>query len=226
MRSDPTALPPASRDHPLYRVKSAVDWALGWFLVVLMAVAVVNVLWQVFTRFVLSDPSAFTDELARYLLVWVGLFGAAYASGKRAHLAIDLLRTRLTGRAVHWHGILIGVIIFAFATLVMLVGGVRLVSLSFLLGQTSPALELPLGVVYLALPASGALIAFYFALFIVERTRLLRGRPPALPVLQETTAEAFAETADPARLGADEPDLTHGGTADEPPPRSAPPPDL
>ena len=199
---------PASA-HPLHRIKSRVDWLLGWFLVALMALAVVNVLWQVFTRFILANPSSFTDELARYLLIWVSLFGAAYASGKRAHLAIDLLRTRLRGRAVHWHGIAVGAVILAFALLVMVVGGVRLVSLSFLLGQTSPALGVPLGVVYLALPVSGALIVFYFVLFIAERARLLGGKPPALPVLQETTAEAYAETADPARLAPDEPDLTH-----------------
>lgn len=199
MRSDPSVLSPEMRRHPLYRTKAAVDAALGWLLVVLMGLAVVNVLWQVFTRFVLSDPSAFTDELARYLLIWVGLFGAAYASGKRAHLAIDLLRTRLRGRAVHWHGIFVGTVVMLFAALVMVVGGWRLVSLSFLLGQTSAALQVPLGVVYLALPASGALIVFYFALFITERSRLLRGLPPALPVLQETTAEAYAENADANR---------------------------
>ena len=199
MYSDPSVLSPEMRRHPLYRTKAAVDVGLGWFLVALMGLAVVNVLWQVFTRFVLGDPSAFTDELARYLLIWVGLFGAAYASGKRAHLAIDLLRTRLTGRAVHWHGIFVGVVVLLFAVLVMVVGGWRLVSLSFLLGQTSAALQVPLGVVYLALPASGALIAFYFALFITERGRLLRGLPPALPVLQETTAEAYAENVDANR---------------------------
>ena len=220
---DAPIVPEEMRSHPLYRLKARVDWLLGWFLVVLMAVAVVNVLWQVFTRFVLSDPSAFTDELARYLLIWASLFGAAYASGKRAHLAIDLLRTRLRGRAVHWHGILIGAVIFAFALLVMVVGGVRLVSLSFLLGQTSPALGLPLGVVYLALPASGALIAFYFAVFIAERLRRLRGLPPTLPVLLETTAEAYVETADTARVSPDEPDLTHPGAPPPPAPASGGP---
>jgi TRAP-type C4-dicarboxylate transport system permease small subunit len=170
---------------------------------------VVNVLWQVITRFVLNDPSAFTDELARYLLIWVSLFGAAYASGKRAHLAIDLLQTRLTGQAVHWHSIFVGVVVLLFALFVMVVGGVRLVSLSFLLGQTSAALEVPLGVVYLALPASGALIVFYSAAFIAERARLLRGLPPVLPVLQETTAEAYAETADASQVAPGEPDLAH-----------------
>ena len=56
-------------------------------------------MWQVLTRFVLGNPSSFTDELARYLLIWVGLFGAAYAIGKRTHLAIDLLpRGSIRGR--------------------------------------------------------------------------------------------------------------------------------
>lgn len=205
MPSDPSVLTPEARSHPLFRVKSAVDRALGWALIALMGLAVVNVLWQVFTRFVLGDPSSFTDELSRYLLIWVGLFGAAYASGKRAHLAIDLLRSKLRGRAVHWHGILIGVLISIFALAVMVIGGVKLVALSFLLGQTSAALNVPLGVVYLAMPASGVLIVFYFALFITERVRLLRGLPPALPMLSDTTSTAFAENADPNRIEADNP---------------------
>ena len=179
--------------HPLARTKSAVDRILGGFLIVLMGLAVVNVLWQVTTRFILSDPSSFTEELARYLLIWVSLFGAAYATGQRMHLAIDLLRTRLSGRMIHKHGLVVEACVMVFALAVMVVGGVRLVLLSFALGQTSPALGLPLGVVYLALPLSGALVALYAGLFMAERVRVLRGRTPALPILQETTAEAYAE---------------------------------
>ncbi len=204
MRSDPSVLAPEMRRHPLYRTKAVLDTALGWFLVVLMGLAVVNVLWQVTTRFVLGNPSSFTDELARYLLIWVGLFGAAYATGKRAHLAIDLLRMKLIGPAVHWHGIFTSTVVGLFALFVMVVGGLRLVSLSFLLGQTSAALQVPLGVVYLALPLSGALIVVYLALFVVERLRLLRGLAPTLPVLMETTAEAYAENVDANRDAIDE----------------------
>lgn len=199
MRSDPSVLAPEMRRHPVYRLKSGLDVALGWALATMMGLAVLNVLWQVFTRFVLGNPSSFTDELARYLLIWVGLFGAAYATGKRAHLAIDLLRTSLTGRALHWHGIVMIVVVGVFALFVMVVGGARLVSLSFLLGQTSAALNVPLGIVYLAMPVSGVLIVMYLTLFLIERVRLLRGLPPSLPALMETTAEAFAVTADVTR---------------------------
>jgi TRAP-type C4-dicarboxylate transport system permease small subunit len=138
-----------------------VDRALGWILVVLMGVAVANVLWQVFTRFVLGDPSSFTDELARYLLIWIGLLGASYAAGMQMHLAIDLLRSKLTGRPRFYVGVLIEACIFLFALSVLVIGGIHLVALTLTLGQTSAALHVHLGYVYLALPLSGLLMMFY-----------------------------------------------------------------
>lgn len=140
---------------------SALDRALGWVLVAIMAVSVVNVLWQVFTRFVLADPSSYTEELARYLLIWIGLVGAAYAAGRRMHLAIDLLPDRLTGRARAAVGVTIEIAVASFAVAILIVGGMRLVLLTLSLGQRSAALGIPLGYVYLALPISGALIVWY-----------------------------------------------------------------
>jgi TRAP-type C4-dicarboxylate transport system permease small subunit len=147
-------------------LKARVDLVLGWFLTGLMGFAVANVLWQVFTRYVLQSPSAYTDELARFLLVWVGLVGASYALGKRMHLAIDLLPQRLTGNARHALNLGIDVLIFLFALFVMFFGGLRLVALTLMLEQTSAALRIPLGYVYLALPLSGGLMMFYTILYM------------------------------------------------------------
>jgi TRAP-type C4-dicarboxylate transport system, small permease component len=104
------------------RLKAHVDRVLGAVVATLMGLAVVNVLWQVFTRFVLNDPSAFTDELARYLLIWVGLLGSSYATGQRLHLAIDLLPTLLTGRARQILQLVIDTSVLVFALGIM--GGV------------------------------------------------------------------------------------------------------
>ena len=177
-------------------LKTKVDRVLGWALVVLMGVSVVNVLWQVFTRFVVGNPSSFTDELARFLLIWIGLLGAGYAVGMRLHLAIDLLPTKLTGRAALGLNLFIEGVVFLFGLVVMVVGGARLVGLTLLLGQTSAALQLPLGYVYLVLPLSGLLVMFYAGLFIADHVRMWRGRPPRLAILHETHARAFAEEAD------------------------------
>jgi TRAP-type C4-dicarboxylate transport system permease small subunit len=57
-----------------------------------MIMMVLNVAWQVLTRFVLQNPSSYTEELARYLLIWLGLLGAGYCVGQRSHLAIDIYR--------------------------------------------------------------------------------------------------------------------------------------
>ena len=151
-------------------VRGIANWCIGSLLAGLMGIAVINVLWQVFTRFVLSDPSSFTEEAARYLLVWISVIGASYAVGGRMHLAIDLLPKRLAGRR---GGVIvelaIDVCVFLFALLVLIVGGLALVKTTVSQGETSPALGLKVGWVYAALPLAGLIMIFYAALNAIER---------------------------------------------------------
>jgi TRAP-type C4-dicarboxylate transport system permease small subunit len=151
-----------------------VDPALEWILVACMSMMVANVLWQVATRFLLRNPSSFTEEIARYLLVWVGVLGGAYAVGQRIHLAIDLLPSKLEGRRRALLEILVESCIFVFATAVLVVGGAGLVWLTLDLGQTSAALQIPLGYVYLVLPLSGLLMMYYSAVHGLEALKKAR----------------------------------------------------
>ncbi len=188
----PAPLLRATRDGGL---KGRVDTVLAWALALLMGLSVVNVLWQVFTRFVLDSPSGFTDEAARFLLIWVGLLGAAYASGQKMHLAIDLLPRALRkreGKGQHLAGVLIEGAVLTFALVAMVYGGANLVRLTTLLEQLSAALGAPLGAVYSVLPLSGGLIAFYAALAMADHVRALRGGAPRLSETEATTAEEFA----------------------------------
>lgn len=130
-------------------------------LITIMAVMVVNVLWQVFTRYIMGNPSSFTDELARYLMIWIGVLGAAYVSGKRLHVSIDFLPSKCSVKTQKKLAKVVSLIIIIFSTTALIVGGGRLVYVSFILGQQSPALQIPLALVYLALPISGVLIVFY-----------------------------------------------------------------
>lgn len=142
-------------------LRKKVDRILGMTLATIMAVMVVNVLWQVFTRFVVGTPSSFTDELARYLMIWVGVLGAAYISGRRMHVAIDILPSKLDkGRQVKLK-IFISWIIIVFCFFALVIGGMRLVYITFTLGQYSPALQIPLALVYMVIPISGILIIYY-----------------------------------------------------------------
>ena len=142
-------------------VRETIDKTLEWVLVLLMSVLVVDVLWQVTSRYVLNAPSSFTDELAGFLLMWVGLLGAAYVAGKREHLAIDLLIQRSSPKRKFKLEIFIMIIIIIFAVTVLIIGGSWLTYTRFYLSVSSAALGLPLGYVYLVLPISGFLIAYF-----------------------------------------------------------------
>lgn len=60
-------------------------------LEVLVAGMVLGCCWQVITRFVLHNPSKYTEELLRYMLIWLTMMGVPYAYGQNSHLAINLI---------------------------------------------------------------------------------------------------------------------------------------
>lgn len=142
-------------------MRSKIDSVLGKTLVLIMAIMVINVLWQVFTRYVTGNPSSFTDELARYLMIWIGVLGAAYVSGRNLHVAIDILPSRSNKKTQKRLKMIVTLIIILFVFFAFVVGGSRLVYISFALGQQSPALQLPLALVYIIIPISGILIIYY-----------------------------------------------------------------
>ncbi len=145
-----------------------LDRMLEYILVIIFGLLVLDVLWQVFSRFVLSDPSSFTDELARFLLIWLSLFGAAYVLGKRLHLSIDLISQKLNPKRLLMLDIFVQIVILVFVVTVLLVGGSRLVYVTLYLNQTSAALGLPLGYVYAVLPLCGVIMSLYTIHFLME----------------------------------------------------------
>ncbi|MEQ9442675.1 MAG: TRAP transporter small permease [Cyclobacteriaceae bacterium] len=149
------------------KFKPYLDRFLEKILIGIMALMVINVLWQVASRFILQSPSSFTDELSRYLLIWLSLLGASYVTGKKMHLSIDILMQKLNERRQKVLNTVIYGLVAMFALLAMVVGGLRLVYIVFTLGQTSPALEIPIGIVYLVLPLSGFTIIYYSILNIL-----------------------------------------------------------
>lgn len=147
----------------LERLAAYAERALAWLLMLLMAAMVADVTWQVISRFLLRAPSSLTEELAGFLLVWIGLLGSAYALRTRAHLGIDLLTARLGGAAARAAAVLAHVLVLLFAFLVMVVGGLRLVQLAFQLKQISAVVGFRMGYVYLVLPAAGLLMILFSA---------------------------------------------------------------
>lgn len=142
-------------------MKRKLDKALGSFLVALLVLMVIAVLWQVFSRYITNNPSSWTEELSRYLFIWIGILGAAYAAGQQTHLAIDILPPKLNPPNRIRLRIVINILIILFSLTVMVIGGGNLVYVNYELGQFSAALNIPLSFVYLIVPISGVLVIIY-----------------------------------------------------------------
>ena len=143
------------------QIRIKVNKIIERFLVLILVGMVLNVIWQVFTRFLTSSPSAFTNELARYLMIWLGILGAAYISGKQEHVAIDFFVKKFNNSLRRFIDRFVLFSILNFAFFVMIIGGFNLVYITLKLEQYSPSLQIPLALVYSIIPISGLLIIFY-----------------------------------------------------------------
>ncbi|WP_299118809.1 TRAP transporter small permease [uncultured Winogradskyella sp.] len=131
---------------------------LEWFMIVIFALLVLDVLFQVFSRYLLGTSFTWTEEFARFALIWMTILGAAYLSGKKEHLSMDFLYQKFSESNKRKASILIEVLIFLFALIVMVIGGLNLVYTTLHLEQLSGTLRIPLGYVYAVMPFSGFLI--------------------------------------------------------------------
>lgn len=182
---------PAKARFAMNALKTRIDRILGLLIAAVFAVLVACVVWQVVSRYVLGTPSTVTDEMARFLFMWTGLVGAAYTLGQGRHLAIDVLPLMVSARAARALAVLVMLLIAGFAALVMVYGGIQLMSRTLATGQVSPALRIPMGYVYGAIPFSGGMILFYCAWFLVGYAR---GEPHPT----DTDADTDTGTGTPA----------------------------
>lgn len=150
--------------HMLAGFKALLVRALNGGLIFAVGILVVDVLWGVATRYLLGEQSSWTEELARMLLIWVVLLGSAAAYGEREHLGLDYFVGRMDPVSRRRIAVVTDLVVLFFAVSVLLVGGYRLVSETFALGQMLMALGIGKGFVYLAVPISGV----FFVIFGVE----------------------------------------------------------
>lgn len=158
----------------LNSIKKVVDRTIAAFSVAVMVALVVCVVWQVFSRYVLNQPSTMTDELARFLMIWVGLLGAAYTVGAQRHLAIDLLAMSLNAGKQALLSVVINAFVFLFSGLVIVTGGLKLIEKTLATSQVSAAMQIPMGYVYVILPLCGTIMMFYSLFFICNGIQRLK----------------------------------------------------
>ena len=123
--------------------------------ILLFAGMVVLSILQVVCRYVLKISLSFTEELARFLFIWVTFLGTAMAMRKGQHVKMELMLGAVPPairNALEFIGRVVSMCIY----LVMIGGGVMVMQKT--MDQTSAALNLPMSLVYLAVPVCGALM--------------------------------------------------------------------
>lgn len=150
-------------------VKKAMDRVLGVVCISLFMILVVVVTWQVFSRQVLHEPSQWSESLARYLFVWLGLLGATLVFGERGHIAIDVAVRRLPEMPQRILALLVQGVVIAFAAYILVYGGSRAAENAW--GQNLSGLPMAIGPWYLVVPIAGVLVVVYSIYHIVNVAR-------------------------------------------------------
>ena len=122
--------------------------------------------WQVFTRYVLQNPSSWSEELVSYLFAWASLLGASLITGERGHMNIPILVDKMSPAVQKILGIFGELIAFAFSAIILVYGGIEISQLA--MGQMTSSLGVAVGVFYVVMPLCGVLNMIYTVLNISD----------------------------------------------------------
>lgn len=154
------------------KVVNAINLIIMYILFVLLIVLTIATFTQVLFRFVLQQPLAWTEELARYCLVWITFLGAAFAMGKKAHVGLEFFKAKLPKLGQDIIAILVLLLNITFF-MIILVQGYELMNRS--MSQLSPVLRLPMGVVYSVMPISAILLIINTISITIQEIKGERG---------------------------------------------------
>lgn len=145
----------------LLKVLRAIKRArfVEYIIAILAAILSVVVLLQVVFRYALNNPLHWTEEMARFLLIWIVLLGAAIGIKRKSHFSLDILVKQFPKGVQEGLAFAMDVFLFILIFDVMVNNGVYLTQLT--LRQISPALGIRMSYVYSAVLACGTLSCFY-----------------------------------------------------------------
>lgn len=141
--------------------KRMLSKALEWLLIIAVLLLVCDVVWGVFTRYVMGEQAMWSEELARFLLVWVSLIGGALAFGTKSHLGVDYFVEKFEPSVRKKMAVFSHLVVLFFAGSIFIYGGGRVVYDALILEQMTPALGWKMGYVYMALPIAGCFMALF-----------------------------------------------------------------
>ena len=152
------------------KIRSTLDKIMRVFNAAVFVILTLLVFWQVITRYLLNNPSAWSEELASYAFAWTTMFGAAYVFGKREHMSIPVLVERFSKKNQKILAIISECLVLLFAVVILIYGGIEITLLT--MGQLSSSLPVAMGYVYMVIPISGVFVVIYNILNIYDIVKM------------------------------------------------------
>ena len=149
-------------------VKKFLNNIEEFIVVPLVGVMVAVIILQVFFRYVLKQSLSWSEELARYLMVWVTFVGASIGVKRGAHVGVEALVLALPKKAqavVKYLGIIISIVF----CIVVLRASLGIVHRQIVSHQVSPAMRIPMWWAYAAIPLGTFLMAARFIQALLKR---------------------------------------------------------
>ena len=131
---------------------------VNFVIVVMFTIMASAVFIQVVFRYIIHQPIYWSEELPRFLLIWLTFLGSVMAMKNQSHLSITLVINRLPVRIRAGVQFVANILVIVFI-LIMVWGGIVLTRLT--MPNRTAALQMPTGLFYLAAPVGGVLMIFY-----------------------------------------------------------------
>ena len=152
-------------------INRVLDHLEEWLIATFMAVATLVIFLAVIHRYSSGVPwlwgimqqihITWAQELCIYLFIWMAKFGAAYGVRTGIHVGVDVVVNHVSERKRRFF-VVFGLLAGAFFTAMIAILGARFVYYIYYTGQVSPDLEMPMWIIYLAIPLGSSLMCYRF----------------------------------------------------------------
>lgn len=152
----------------LEALSKAYRTVLRPILAVLFAILTVIVLYAVFMRYVLNLAPTWSEEIARYIMVWMALLGMSIALRQGRHIGLSTLVEQIFGKYTRHVFFIADLFILAFL-ITVLISGVSMAQ--FVARQRAPSTNIRMWIPYLAVPVGAVLMILETLILILEKLR-------------------------------------------------------
>ncbi len=156
------------------KVFGILDRVEAGLVTVLLGGMTVVVFLQVFFRFVVRGSLPWSEELARYLMVWAVFIGASIGAREGAHIGVQAVVNFLPASLKRAAILISGLLSVAFSLIIMVLA-FKVVAVLMKTGQKSPAMEIPMYWAYMAVPVGCTLMGIRFFQAMLEKLRAQTG---------------------------------------------------